>query len=322
MIYVLTTAWAINLLPYEEKDEDINDVDDIKDIDYSESNFSYYNKFSRCGKKNKKDTKRREDELSDDDESSSSSDDCENINFNTVQEQRNLLCAKDNCENNNSFLGIISNVLNTPGTFWISFYIFIYKMGERGAINNFPLFLLDKGMAKDKINFWNGTVCQFLSIIGSFYGGFIITKEKSKNNLKSILIQNTIQRMMSICLQYIIVVYWDSYAYLHENCEYHLHATSLLSLCYLSYTSGIISTATFTLMMTASRFSPMKSQGSHYSLLASVEVAGKLLFAISAGFLIDHMGFNFAFATFMILSVSPLYVLMKIHWKMYYGKES
>ncbi|KAK8399272.1 hypothetical protein O3P69_003412 [Scylla paramamosain] len=58
---------------------------------------------------------------------------------------------------------------------------------------------------------------------------------------------------------------------------------SIASLCLLSFNSGVISTVTFTFMMVKSRECSPESQASHYSVLASVEVAGKLIFASLAG---------------------------------------
>ena len=74
---------------------------------------------------------------------------------------------------------IFKDVINTPGTAWICAYVACYKMGERGAINNIPLFLLDKGVSKHALTFWNGSVCSAFSILGSLFGGMMLAKTKA-----------------------------------------------------------------------------------------------------------------------------------------------
>ena len=296
MIYVLTTAWAINLMP--------NSEDDFEEGDNTNFVFNYNCREKESPKKSTKKTK----------ENPTKNENCCNKNKFSCQK----ISPSDTT--NKGFVDILSEVINTPGTFWLCLFVLIYKMGENGVSNNFPLYLLDKGMAKDKINFWNGTVCQLLSIFGSFYGGFLISSDGK--NIRKILTQNTLQRLMSVCFQYIIVVSWDSYYSIDECCENHLHLASIFSMCWLSFTSGILSTVTFTLMMRVSRVCKRESQSSHYSFLASVEVAGKLSFSIFAGFLVDFTGMNFAFAIFMILSAVPIIILINMPWKSYEGKQS
>lgn len=70
--------------------------------------------------------------------------------------------------------------------------------------------------------------------------------------------------------------------------------------------SGSISTAAFTLMMQCSRRAKATCQASHYSLLATAEVLGKLLFSVFVGALTDAVGYPWAFGLFTLLSIIVL----------------
>ena len=74
---------------------------------------------------------------------------------------------------------------------------------------------------------------------------------------------------------------------------------------------GADTTAVFTMMMQISKKAPDNIQGTHYSMLATCEVLGKLLFAALAGWLIDLFGLQAAFIAFTILA---FYVVPMIHF--------
>ena len=201
--------------------------------------------------------------------------------------------------------GILKNVMSTPGTVWLCIYVLIYKLGERAAVNNMPLFLLDKGMSTDELGIWNGFVCQGLSVFGSFYGGVILASKHE--SVKNILMMHSIYRSVTILVQFLLMVTWE-FGFFEDNI-FIFYVVGVLSICSLSYSSGLITTATFTLMMKGSRICERKSQATHYSFLASVEVAGKLVLAVISGFIIDFIGITSSFAVFLVLSFLPVVVL-------------
>lgn len=200
---------------------------------------------------------------------------------------------------------IVKEVINSSGTLWVSLYVLLYKMGERGVINNMPLYLLDKGFSKESLAFWNGTVCQGLSVLGSVYGG--VALRKSHSGIKTALMRYSSHRFIIIFTQCILVFLLEQH--LSESNIYYLHYMSIASLCLLSFSSGVISTATFTFMMMKSRECSQESQASHYSVLASIEVAGKLMFASLAGFGIDNFGILWSFSLFAFLCILPIIVI-------------
>jgi len=81
---------------------------------------------------------------------------------------------------------------------------------------------------------------------------------------------------------------------------------AMLSLLLLTLLSGVITTATFTLMMQCSRQAPPGVQATHYTVLATCEVVGKLTFTSVCGWLADLVGYRFLFLIFAVLSAAIL----------------
>lgn len=217
----------------------------------------------------------------------------------------------------NRIFSIVREVLNSPGTLWVSLYVLFYKMGERGAINNMPLYLLDQGFSKEHLAFWNGTVCQGLSVLGSVYGGVVL--RKSHSSIKASIMKYSSHRFFIIFSQFILVFLLEYH--LSQSNIFTLHYMSVVSLCLLSFNSGVISTVTFTFMMMKSRECSQESQASHYSVLASIEVAGKLIFASIAGFVIDNFGILWSFSLFAFLCILPLIVIYAAPCHLYSSKK-
>lgn len=79
--------------------------------------------------------------------------------------------------------------------------------------------------------------------------------------------------------------------------------SAVISLCLANFCAGMLTTACFTAMMTLSQSAPEKMQSSHYSLLATMEVFGKLVFASISGWMMDSCGIDSVFLFFVALSV-------------------
>lgn len=109
-----------------------------------------------------------------------------------------------------------------------------------------------------------------------------------------------------------------------------LSGVALLSLCLQHFLGGLVTTATFTVMMHCSQLAPRAlqvrvcgrdtqelgrlealtthphPQATHYSLLATLELLGKLLMGALAGVLADSLGPHPCFTVFLILAALPL----------------
>lgn len=69
--------------------------------------------------------------------------------------------------------------------------------------------------------------------------------------------------------------------------------------------SGMVTTTTFTFMMQCSRLAPPSMQATHYTMLATLEVFGKLIFMTLAGWLVDRLGYPVMFLAFCGLTFLP-----------------
>lgn len=57
-----------------------------------------------------------------------------------------------------------TEIFQSPGTLWMIGFVLLYKLGEQGALNMLPMFLIDKGIPASTVGFWTGVVGQVLSI--------------------------------------------------------------------------------------------------------------------------------------------------------------
>ena len=84
---------------------------------------------------------------------------------------------------------------------------------------------------------------------------------------------------------------------------------ALLSLCLQHLLRGLVTTNTFTLMMLCSHMSPSALQATHYSLLATLELLGKLILGTLAGALADSQGLHLCLSLFLAFSGMPVLYL-------------
>lgn len=85
--------------------------------------------------------------------------------------------------------------------------------------------------------------------------------------------------------------------------------------------SGIVTTATFTLMMQCSKRAPSHVQASHYTTLATLEVVGKLLFSVSLGSVTDAIGYENVFILFLVLTTLVISFLQSCPEELIHYKE-
>lgn len=202
------------------------------------------------------------------------------------------------------FHSTFRRVLDVPGTRWMMVFLFIFKLGEQGALNMLPLFFLDRKVDSSDVTFWTGIVGQGVSIFGSVLGGWFVTAFR-KIPLDFLLQQLCLLRLLPAGAQLLLVVVWDMGIIQREVLFY----IAILTLLVLLLLSGIITTVTFTFMMQCSRSANADIQATHYTTLATVEVLGKLSFTAACGWLADIFGYRFLFLSFATLSVTVLPLL-------------
>ncbi|XP_033011867.1 major facilitator superfamily domain-containing protein 3 [Lacerta agilis] len=195
---------------------------------------------------------------------------------------------------------LLQELLVVPDTLWTVGLVLLYKLGEQGAISMFPLFLLDHSFSPQELGFWNGIVAMIISIIGSSLGGYLMSKQ---GNPFSMLKALMVFRFFSLVFQTLLLVAYEDKKSVFE-------VAALLSIFLQHFIAGLVTTLTFSIMMQCAQKAQESLQATHYSLLATLEVLGKLVFSSLAGSLVDWLGFVGAFSVFLALSsTSVAYIL-------------
>ncbi|XP_002739312.1 major facilitator superfamily domain-containing protein 3-like [Saccoglossus kowalevskii] len=192
----------------------------------------------------------------------------------------------------------VSRIGKVPGTAWLFVYVLTYKLGEQGANGMFPLFLVDYGMSAGSVGLWTGVIGQSLSILGSLLGGYILSCTKCRPI--SMLQVLFILRLLPLFIMNIII--WS----FQDKESTSFFGMSVFSMCLLQFIGGVITTATFTLMMRCSQDAPKNIQATHWTACATMEVLGKLSFMSFAGILTDYFEYSVMFTVFSALSVAVI----------------
>ncbi|KAM6148289.1 major facilitator superfamily domain-containing protein 3 [Rhynchocyon petersi] len=199
----------------------------------------------------------------------------------------------------------VQALLAVPGTLWTAGFVLTYKLGEQGAGSLFPLLLLDHGASAPELGLWNGMGAMVCSIAGSSLGGALLARHRQPLPLLRPVLQ---LRLGGLACQTALLFCLDALG-TGTDAGPVLKGVALLSLCLQHFLGGLVTTITFTLMMCCSQLAPSALQATHYSLLATLELLGKLLFGTLAGMLADDLGLQGCFSLFLVLSaVSTFYL--------------
>ncbi|XP_004265325.2 major facilitator superfamily domain-containing protein 3 isoform X2 [Orcinus orca] len=197
------------------------------------------------------------------------------------------------------------DLLAVPGTLWTVGFVLTYKLGEQGTSGLFPLLLLDCGTSAPELGLWNGVGAVACSIAGSSLGGALLARRRQPLPLLKSALQF---RLGGLACQTAVLFHLDSPgASLAPSTV--LRGAALLSLCLQHFLGGLVTTTTFTLMMRCSQLAPSALQATHYSLLATLELLGKLLMGTLAGALADSLGPRLCFSVFLAVSAMPMLYL-------------
>lgn len=196
----------------------------------------------------------------------------------------------------------LQDLLTVPGTLWTAGFVLTYKLGEQGAGSLFPLLLLDHGASAPELGLWSGLGAVACSIAGSSLGGTLLARHWQPLPLLRSVLQ---LRLGGLACQTALLFHLDTPgASLDPGTV--MRGAALVSLCLQHFLGGLVTTTTFTVMMHCSQLAPRDLQATHYSLLATLELLGKLLPGTLAGVLAESLGPNPCFGVFLVLSALPL----------------
>jgi PAT family beta-lactamase induction signal transducer AmpG len=151
--------------------------------------------------------------------------------------------------------------------------VMTYKMGETLGDAMWKPMLFDHGWTAPQIGLWTGTYGTLASLLGSFGSGLWLRSR----SLPSALLWTALLRAGGVAAEW-----WLSLLALPT-------AADVIGVtCIEHFLGGSITTVMFALMM---RHTDRQIGGTHYTLLASLEVWGKLPFGALSGVIAQHLGY-------------------------------
>ncbi|HVS03468.1 MAG TPA: MFS transporter [Thermoanaerobaculia bacterium] len=192
-------------------------------------------------------------------------------------------------------LAVLRRALASRPALWMLLFIGTYKLGETMADTMFKPLLFDAGFSREQIGLWVGTWGMLFSIVGSFAGGILA----GRTSLLTALAVTASLRVVPVAGEWwLTLVTPTPERVLWVTCAEH-------------FFGGALTTALFAFMM--SRVD-RRIGATHYTLLASVEVWGKLLAGWVSGAIADATSYPFLFGLATLLSVAFLGLLVPL-WR-------
>jgi MFS family permease len=187
-------------------------------------------------------------------------------------------------------LAALRRAVAAPGARWLLLFVGTYKLGESMADTMFKPFLVDAGFSAARIGLWVGTWGMLFSIAGSVAGGLLAGRVPLLHaaGITAFL------RALSVGGEWwLSVVTPTPERVIAVTCAEHLFG-------------GALTTALFAYMM--SRVD-RRIGATHYTLLASIEVWGKLPSAWVSGWIAEASSYTLLFAISTVLSLAFLALL-------------
>jgi MFS family permease len=190
-------------------------------------------------------------------------------------------------------VALLARSLRSPSALWLLVFIGTYKLGESMADTMFKPFLVDAGFGREQIGLWVGTWGMLFSIIGSFAGGLLASRIPL---LQAVAVTAALRAVPVAGEWWLAVVEPTRGRVLTVTCAEHLFG-------------GALTTALFAYMM--SRVD-RRIGATHYTLLAAVEVWGKLPAAWASGLITELTSYPFVFGLATVLSLAFLILLVPL----------
>jgi len=190
-------------------------------------------------------------------------------------------------------LGLLARALRSRSSSWLLVFIGTYKLGEIMADVMFKPFLVDSGYSPAQIGLWVGTWGMGFSLAGSFLGGMLA----SRVGLLRVVFIAAVARAVAVAMEA-----WLAFAGTSD-------ASVIGVTAYEHFAGGALTTAMFALMM--SRVD-VRIGATHYTLLATIEVLGKLPGAWFSGVIAEHFGYSGLFSLAAALSFAFLFLLIPL----------
>lgn len=185
-------------------------------------------------------------------------------------------------------LAALASTLKRPGTWLVLAIVATYKTGESVIDPMFSMFLVDAGYERETLGLWLGGYGMGASVTGSLLGGWIASRVPL---VRALLVVGAI-RSVPLALELGLSIVGDP-------SPAAVIAVSLAE----HFGGGMLTTVMFAFMMW--RVDP-RIGASHFTLLAAVEVLGKMPTSLASGWLADELGYVVTFAIGVGLSLGWL----------------
>lgn len=187
----------------------------------------------------------------------------------------------------------LKQALTVPGTSWLLLFIGTYKVGEAMVDTMFKPFLIDAGFSPATLGLYLGTYGMVASLLGSVFGGWLSSRFAFVTAVGMAAVLRVFPMLAQAGLAFTVPT-----------------AAAVIPVTVLEHFFGGALTATvFALMM--SRVD-RKIGGTHYTLLATVEVLGKSPGSWASGLLAERLGYGPLFVLGAVLSILFLGTLVPL----------
>jgi len=187
----------------------------------------------------------------------------------------------------------LKRVLLLPGAGWVLLFIATYKLGESMADAMFKPFLVDAGFSRGEIGLWVGIWGTVFSLVGSFLGGMAASR------------LGILRALAGAAVLRALAVGGELWLSLVEATPERVIGVT----CAEQLFGGAVTTALFAFMMSKV---DRRIGATHYTLLATVEVSGKLVAYQISGFLAEAVGYSTLFGLSTVLAVAFLGLLIPV----------
>ncbi len=188
------------------------------------------------------------------------------------------------------FWSRIRKVFARPGVLWVVAMIATYKLGESMADMLFRPFLLDSGYSVSQLGLLLGSWGMVFSIVGSLAGGWLASRTRIVHALAIIAVARVVPLVGQWLLSMSEPLYWHV---VWVTCAEH-------------FVGGALTTVMFAFMMAQV---DRKIGATHYTILATIEVAGKAPGGYLAGLGGDAFGYAPMLGLAALLSIAFLVLL-------------
>jgi MFS transporter, PAT family, beta-lactamase induction signal transducer AmpG len=184
--------------------------------------------------------------------------------------------------------------LRSPGALWLVLFVGTYKIGEEMIDPMMRPFLVDVGYKPEQLAKWIGSYGMIASLIGSTVGGLLVSRWPM---LTAVAVTATLRAFSVGGEWYLTVIGVPS--------KDDIVLVTLIE----HFCGGALTTAMFAYMM--SRVNKAVG-GTHFTLLACVELAGKFPPSVFSGVLAQRIGYGKLFFVATVLSFLFLLLLIPL----------